>query len=86
MARNTANSELLVIDLVMQEKVVCNSMEFWLTLHSCTTLSWEQVASRLWSLFQKQLVTCTDRENQTGIKQKQISRSAYVPPFKVSLF
>lgn len=37
--RNTENSELVVNDLVMQEKVVCNSMEFWLTLHSCTTLS-----------------------------------------------
>lgn len=47
-------------NLVMQEKVVCNSTVFWLTLHSCTTLSWEQVASRLWSLFQKQLVTWTE--------------------------
>lgn len=68
-ARNTANS-ILVNDLVMQEKVVCNSMEFWLTLHSCTTLSWEQVASRLCSPFQKQLVTCAGTENQREIKQK----------------
>lgn len=91
-ARNTANSELVVNDLVMQEKVVCNSMEFWLTLHSCTTLSWEQVASRLWSLFQKQLVTCTGRENQTGIKQNLrfgsscVSLPAFVPPFKVQSY
>lgn len=62
----------VVNDLVMQEKVVCNSMEFWLTLHSCTTLSWEQVASRLCSLFQKQLVTCTGGENPAGIKWKLI--------------
>lgn len=91
MARKTANSELVVNDLVMQEKVVCNSMEFRLTLHSCTTLSWEQVARRLWSLFQKQLVTCTGRENQTGIKRKLIfgsssyaSLSAFVPPIGFS--
>ena len=44
-------------NLVIQEKVVCNSTVLWLTLHSCTTLSWEHVASKFCSLLQEQLAT-----------------------------
>lgn len=51
------DEEMFTSNLVIQEKVVCNSTAFWLMLHSCTTLSWEHVASRLCSLLQEQLAT-----------------------------